>query len=348
MDEILLSVIIPIYNGGHYLSKLIESIVNKNRELIEKIEIILINDGSTDDSWEYCKKLAEEIKQIKCISKENGGIASARNYGLRYTSGQFITFCDQDDVVLKAYLPFIEVMQKNNCDTLISDVTVSQNGHLIKQNRIILEEVCDLNAINSLVRFYIGGRKFPLKYPLQQDVNVPNSIWNCIFSSRLIKEKNIYFEAFVDFDDDWKFCVENVLHSKRVYLAKESFYVWTINSSSESHTPKYIPELYERRQRSIEWQTRILRQIGVSEADVNLNIILQTKRSIIWGFYNASRLSFSESRRETYRVVKCSKLKGIYGQCESLVDILYIFLLTNYLFTIAYLINKYFLKRVYH
>ena len=193
-----------------------------------------------------------------------------------------------------------------------------------------------------------GGRKFPLKYPLQQEVNVPNSIWNCIFSSRLIKEKKIYFEAFVDFDDDWKFCVENVLHSKRVYLAKESFYVWTINSSSESHTPKYIPDLYERRQRSIEWQTRILRQIGVSEADVNLNIILQTKRSIIWGFYNASRLSFSESRRETYRVVKCSKLKGIYGQCESLVDILYVFLLTNYLFTIAYLINKYFLKRVYH
>lgn len=195
MDEILLSVIIPIYNGGHYLSKLIESIVNKNRELIEKIEIILINDGSTDDSWEYCEKLAEEIKQIKCISKENGGIASARNYGLRYASGQFITFCDQDDVVLKAYLPFIEVMQKNNCDTLISDVTVSQNGHLIKQNRIILDEVCDLNSINSLVRFYIGGRKFPLKYPLQQEVNVPNSIWNCIFSSRLIKEKKIYFEA---------------------------------------------------------------------------------------------------------------------------------------------------------
>lgn len=348
MDEILLSVIIPIYNGGHYLSKLIESIVNKNRELIEKIEIILINDGSTDDSWEYCKKLAEEIKQIKCISKENGGIASARNYGLRYASGQFITFCDQDDMVLKAYLPFIEVMQKNNCDTLITDVTVSQGGQLKKQNRIILDEVCDLNSINSLVRFYIGGRKFPLKYPLQQEVNVPNSIWNCIFSSRLIKEKKIYFEAFVDFDDDWKFCVENVLHSKRVYLAKESFYVWTINSSSESHTPKYIPDLYERRQRSIEWQTRILRQIGVSEADVNLNIILQTKRSIIWGFYNASRLSFSESRRETYRVVKCSKLKGIYGQCESLVDILYVFLLTNYLFTIAYLINKYFLKRVYH
>ena len=348
MDEILLSVIIPIYNGGHYLSKLIESIVNKNRELIEKIEIILINDGSTDDSWEYCEKLAEEIKQIKCISKENGGIASARNYGLRYASGQFITFCDQDDMVLKAYLPFIEVMQKNNCDTLITDVTVSQGGQLKKQNRIILDEVCDLNSINSLVRFYIGGRKFPLKYPLQQEVNVPNSIWNCIFSSRLIKEKKIYFEAFVDFDDDWKFCVENVLHSKRVYLAKESFYVWTINSSSESHTPKYIPDLYERRQRSIEWQTRILRQIGVSEADVNLNIILQTKRSIIWGFYNASRLSFSESRRETYRVVKCSKLKGIYGQCESLVDILYVFLLTNYLFTVAYLINKYFLKRVYH
>lgn len=348
MDEILLSVIVPVYNGGHYLSKLIESIISKNNELIVKIEIILVNDGSTDDSWEYCEKFAGEIKQVRCISKENGGIASARNYGLKYATGQFITFCDQDDIVQKAYMPFIDVMLKNNCDTLISDVTVCQDGQLKKQNRIVLDEVCDLNAINSLVRFYIGGRKFPLKYPLQQEVNVPNSIWNCIFSSRVIKENNIYFEAFVDYDDDWKFCVENVLYSKKVYLTKESFYIWTVNSSSESHTPKYIPELYERRQRSIEWQTRILRQIGVSEADVNLNITLQAKRSIIWGFYNASRLSFSESRRETYRVVKCSKLKGIYGQCESLVDILYVFLLTNYLFTIAYLINKYFLKRVYH
>lgn len=348
MDELLVSIIVPVYNGGHYLSKLIESIISKNNELIDKIEIILINDGSTDDSWEYCEKFAGEIKQVRCISKENGGIASARNYGLKYATGQFITFCDQDDIVQKAYMPFIEVMLKNNCDTLISDVTVCQDGQLKKQNRIVLDEVCDLNAINSLVRFYIGGRKFPLKYPLQQEVNVPNSIWNCIFSSHVIKENNIYFEAFVDYDDDWKFCVENVLYSKKVYLTKESFYIWTVNSSSESHTPKYIPELYERRQRSIEWQTRILRQIGVSEADIKLNIILQAKRSIIWGFYNASRLSFSECRRETNRVVKCSKLKGIYGQCESLVDILYVFLLTNYLFTIAYLINKYFLKRVYH
>lgn len=253
MDELLVSIIVPVYNGGHYLSKLIESIISKNNELIDKIEIILVNDGSTDDSWEYCGKLAGEIKQVRCISKENGGIASARNYGLKYATGQFITFCDQDDIVQKAYMPFIDVMRKNNCDTLISDVTVCQDGQLKKQNRIILDEVCDLNAINSLVRFYIGGRKFPLKYPLQQEVNVPNSIWNCIFSSHVIKENNIYFEAFVDYDDDWKFCVENVLYSKKVYLTKESFYIWTVNSSSESHTPKYIPELYERRQRSIEW-----------------------------------------------------------------------------------------------
>lgn len=95
--------------------------------------------------------------------------------------------------------------------------------------RFVLDEVCDSNAINSLVKFYIEGRKFPIKYPLQQEVNVPNSIWNCIFFSHIIEQNNIYFEAFVDYDDDWKFCVKNVLYSKRVYLAKNSFYVWTIN-----------------------------------------------------------------------------------------------------------------------
>lgn len=117
--------------------------------------------------WECCEKFAGEIKQVRCISKENGGIASARNYGLKYATGQFITFCDQDDIVQKAYMPFIDVMLKNNCDTLISDVTVCQDGQLKKQNRIVLDEVCDSDAINSLVRFYIGGRKFPIKYPLQ-------------------------------------------------------------------------------------------------------------------------------------------------------------------------------------
>lgn len=348
MNEILLSVIIPVYNGGHYLSKLINSIIDKNKVLIDKIEIILINDGSTDDSLVYCKELAEKVKQIRIVTKENGGIASARSYGLKFATGTFITFCDQDDIVLRAYLPFIKLMQENKCDTLISDVTVCQDGQLKKQNRIVLDEVCDSNAINSLVRFYIGGRKFPIKYPLQQEVNVPNSIWNCIFSSHIIKENNIYFEAFVDYDDDWKFCVENVLYSKRVYLAKDSFYVWTINSSSESHTPKYIPGLYERRQRSIEWQTKILRDLNVPEEEININTSLQTKRSIIWGFYNASRLPFLKCWKETLAFIKCSKLNGIYGQCESLVDILYIFLLINHLFVIAYFINKFFLKRVYH
>lgn len=84
MNEILLSVILPVYNGVHYHSQLIDSIIDKNKELIDKIEITLVNDGSTDDSLVYCKELAEKIKQIKITTKENGGIASARNYGLKF------------------------------------------------------------------------------------------------------------------------------------------------------------------------------------------------------------------------------------------------------------------------
>ena len=152
----------------------------------------------------------------------------------------------------------------------------------------------------------------------------------------------------MDYDDDWKFCVENVLYSKRVYLAKDSFYVWTINSSSESHTPKYIPRLYERRQRSIEWQTKILRDLNVPEEEIKINTNLQTKRSVIWGFYNSFILSYLKCRKETSEIIQRSNLDGIYSQCESVVDVFYIFLLTNHLFPIAYFVNKYFLKRRYH
>ena len=97
-NEFLFSVIMPIYNTGEFLDEAIESIINQTIGFEESIQLILINDGSTDDSEEICKKYQERYKDnIVYKYKENGGVSSARNEGRKYVKGKYFNFLDSDD-----------------------------------------------------------------------------------------------------------------------------------------------------------------------------------------------------------------------------------------------------------
>ena len=107
MKEPLISVIVPIYNVENYLDKCIESIVNQT---YKNLEIILVDDGSPDNSPKICDNWALKDNRIKVIHKENGGLSSARNAGIQNASGEYIAFIDSDDYF---DLQAISVMQKN-------------------------------------------------------------------------------------------------------------------------------------------------------------------------------------------------------------------------------------------
>lgn len=92
----LISVIVPVYNIAPYLDKCVESLL---AQTFENIEIILVDDGSTDGSSKLCDKYKKLDKRVKVIHKENGGVSSARNEGLEHASGNLIGFCDGDDYV---------------------------------------------------------------------------------------------------------------------------------------------------------------------------------------------------------------------------------------------------------
>ena len=92
----LISVIVPVYNVESYLEKCIESIQNQS---YKSLEIILVNDGSTDSSGDICDKYAAHDKRIKVIHKKNGGLSSARNAGLEVANGDYIAFVDSDDYI---------------------------------------------------------------------------------------------------------------------------------------------------------------------------------------------------------------------------------------------------------
>ena len=100
VNKTVISIIVPIYNAEQYLSECIDSLVNQS---FEDIEIILINDGSTDNSSKICKEYEEKDKRINYIEIKNSGVSHARNVGVENANGKWITFIDADDWVSVDY-----------------------------------------------------------------------------------------------------------------------------------------------------------------------------------------------------------------------------------------------------
>lgn len=112
-----LSVIIPIYNSEKYLDKCITSVLNQS---FTSFELILVNDGSTDNTSSICKKYSNADKRVKYFEKENGGSFKARLYGVEHAKGKYVTFCDSDDYYAnkKAFDTMYQYLEKDDLDAM--------------------------------------------------------------------------------------------------------------------------------------------------------------------------------------------------------------------------------------
>ena len=103
-NDILVSVILPVYNVEKYLIKCLDSVI---RQTYQKLEIILVDDGSTDSSGKICDEYANKDGRIKVFHKKNGGLSDARNYGIERSTGEYLAFIDSDDYVDDDYIEFL-------------------------------------------------------------------------------------------------------------------------------------------------------------------------------------------------------------------------------------------------
>lgn len=124
------SVVVPIYNVEDYLEKCINSIINQT---YQNLEIILVDDGSTDRSPSICNEWGEKDDRIVVIHKENGGLSSARNAGLKVATGEYIMFEDSDDwLELNAVEKCVERIEKDESDLVVFGYKkISENGEII-------------------------------------------------------------------------------------------------------------------------------------------------------------------------------------------------------------------------
>lgn len=152
MGEKLISIIVPIYNVEEYLKRSIEYIINQT---YKKLEIILVDDGSTDKSGEICDTYAKLDSRIKVIHKENGGQASAINVALNCAKGEYIGFSDPDDYINKNfYKNLYELAEKYNTD--ITECSMIKVKEEADKEKVYLEEF-DINDEDIEVFDSIGG-----------------------------------------------------------------------------------------------------------------------------------------------------------------------------------------------
>ena len=159
----LVSVIIPVYNVSEYLSRCLDSIINQS---YKNLEIIIVDDGSTDDSYKICKEYEEKDDRIQVIHKENGGAASARKLGLLHSCGEYIAMIDADDWIHPQYFSILVNIQKRSGSPIVicQYQTVEFCG--CKYNYCDNIQNIDYKTLNSLhkcmgdsyVRSFIWGR----------------------------------------------------------------------------------------------------------------------------------------------------------------------------------------------
>ena len=130
MNDIKISIVIPVYNVEKYLQECVDSVVKQS---YKNIEIILVDDGSKDNSPKLCDELAKTDDRIKVIHKENGGLSSARNAGMKVITGDYFVFLDSDD-----YWTDLDFLKKIVNDKLIMNPDIIIFGY--SKDKKLLEE----------------------------------------------------------------------------------------------------------------------------------------------------------------------------------------------------------------
>jgi len=213
VDSDLISIIVPVYNVEQYLDKCMESIVHQT---YKNIEIILIDDGSTDNSSEKCDDWAEKDNRIIVIHKENGGVSSARNRGLKEAKGRYIGFVDPDDYIDKdMYRKMYEEIQKDNIDFVFCDFNVISFDKKKKDSEI---NKCSVEIMDKYQAFL---ECFPFN----------GYVWKGLFITERLK--NICFDTKIYIAEDLVFIIEYISKcEKDIIYIREKLYNYVTRKDS--------------------------------------------------------------------------------------------------------------------
>ncbi|WP_291633834.1 glycosyltransferase family A protein [Clostridium sp.] len=265
-----ISIIVPIYNGAKYINECIEMIINQT---FKNFELIIVDDGSTDNSFEMCNEYAKKDNRIKLISKKNQGTWAARNKGIDISLGKYIIFFDCDDWYEDNLLKVMyESIENNDVDLVISgqtNVSVNKDGKTIRRTKVLPEK-----------HFFMTENEILGNYILLRKEEIGDTLWNKIYKAEIIKKYDLKFENYKR-GEDTLFNANYYEHINKCIVIPEAFYNYRIENSNP---------------------------VWLKYSENYLNVVLEENNAIInkleqWGKYNSDAVEY-QSTHFTYRIIE--------------------------------------------
>lgn len=286
MKNPLISVVIPVYNTDPYLEKCLESVVNQT---YQNLQVIIINDGSTDNSAEICQKFSEKDDRIEFINKQNEGVSIARNIGIEKSKGEWIYFLDSDDFLdLNAFEYLINIAKSSKTDVIQFGARLIQDGKVANKKSPTKTET-------------YGN----LKLFLDKNHIKPYSMWLHFMRLELILTNQIRCNEALKHYEDGLFMYNFFAHSEQITTIENIFYNQVLSPNSTSRSPINAKVVYD----SLELVSQMCilarkhnkindlkKEINVLTKHIFMNIAYLKERSE----YQANINQFQETYRQIY------------------------------------------------
>ncbi len=305
--NVKVSVIMPVYNSGEYLKTAVDSILNQS---LKEIELILVDDGSTDGSSERCDEYARQDNRVVVIHQKNGGICNARNAALKIARGEYIGFSDHDDEYLPGFLEHAyNVAKKNNADL----IKVGKKEFIIRDNQI-------LRTKSSNLPYKIYHRNDIIEaYFSLVDSGELDCVWDGLFKRKLIDTYNIILdERFKNGGEDIDFLQRFIVHIDTFVTINTIYYNHYIRKGF-STSAKFNPEKISAKKRIIAGMINTMNELKIDIAKHQFEysyLLLRQYIAPLCALYanDVCKLSYKEKKAQ---IEKIKNEDFYYKFCEN-------------------------------
>lgn len=299
VENIKISVIMPVYNVEKYVGRAIESI---QKQTLKDFEFLIVDDGTKDSSGEICDQYAEKDPRIHVIHKKNGGAPSARNAAIDIAKGKYLYFMDSDDWAEETMLEDMYNLAEKNCAQLVVA------GFYIDTFYSDTEYVSDKRNQPDYV--YKTQREFRENAYKLFDRNLLYTPWNKLYLTQYIRGNNLRFPQ--TFWDDFPFNLSVVRDVEKVVVTSNCYYHF-IRARSESETAKYRSDMYQKREEEHDWMLNLYKHWNVGDVQSMEMVQRRYIERIVGCIENLTnegcQLSVGEKKREISRMIVSPRVR---------------------------------------
>lgn len=286
-----ISVVIPVYNTKKYLNKCLDSVL---KQTYTALEVLIVDDGSTDGSGALCDELAKKDTRVNVIHKPNGGVSDTRNAGVEAAMGEFLCFIDSDDWIEADAL-------KDSCAALgTSGAEIAIWGYRAD----FVDEHEEIQSSRCVCPDEKWNQDLPIdQYGISECLGLCGYVWNKLYSMKLVRANSLQFKKAISLFEDIMFNAEAITKASRaVYIPYA--YTHYMQRNIESLGTKYYPNFTELKLLALDAHIALLRHWHASSGFLEEYIAI-ANLGLVWSIIKG--ISFS-SAPQTEKRIKCNEV----------------------------------------